>query len=179
MKNVEFNKKVSATLLDRNLQKAGLVKGKDFYGVSVVDNKIIVHLSDEFENIDLVRNIVNNTGIVDRDAVKIQIDRETQRYINRKVSSIDEDLTDLASEFLYYQSKEQLNDYEQQRKQFIEKLFEWKEKVWLIEEQIESEIDGITDEEVIKFESELEKIITSRYEAELGDEWYKVITLHV
>ncbi|RLI77563.1 hypothetical protein DRP04_11205 [Archaeoglobales archaeon] len=170
MKNIEFNKKVSATLLDKNLQKAGLIKDKDFYGVSVVGNKTIVHLSDEFENIDLVRNIINNTGIVDRDTVKIQIDRETQRYINCKVSSINEDLTDLATELLYYLSKEQLNDYEQQRKQFIEKLFEWKEKVWKIEEEMEKEL---SNESIIV----IKKKLWETYDSELGKLFEQVKSL--
>jgi len=170
VKNIEFNKKVSATLLDKNLQKAGLIKDKDFYGVSVVGNKTIVHLSDEFENIDLVRNIINNTGIVDRDTVKIQIDRETQRYINCKVSSINEDLTDLATELLYYLSKEQLNDYEQQRKQFIEKLFEWKEKVWKIEEEMEKEL---SNESIIV----IKKKLWETYDSELGKLFEQVKSL--
>jgi len=179
MKNVEFTKKVNPTLLDRNLQKAGLVKGRDYYGVTVIGDKTIVHLSDNFEYLDLVAKIVEKTGLVDAELLKSKVDEFTQRYIAQKVLSIDEELTDLTTEYALYLSKTELTEYEQQRKAFIEALFNWKERVWSVEEQIEEEIDSMTDEQLIKFERNLEKIVMQRYEKKLGELFEQVKSLQV
>ena len=117
--------------------------------------------------------------VVNRTDLKRQVDQFTARYIVNKLSELNEDLVDLASEYSLYLTKSELNDYQKQRKQFIEALFDWKEKVWLIEEQIENEIDNMADEELVKFEGELERVVADRYEAKLGGEWRKVISLHV
>jgi len=135
-------------------------------------------------NYEIVMQNAKNVEItVNRDKIKQKVDEFTEKYILRKIEELDEDFEDLTNELSYYNGKlqngEELNEYEAQRREFILKLSEWKEKVWSIEETIEDEIDEMSAEDCLNFERNLEQIVTERYERELGDMFEQVKNLQV
>lgn len=135
-------------------------------------------------NYEIVMQNAKNVEItVDRDKIKRKVDEFTTEYILRKIEELDEDFNDLTNELSYYNGKLQnsveLNEYETQRRKFILKLSEWKEKVWSIEETIEAEIDEMSAEDCLNFERNLEQIVTERYERELRDMFEHVKNLQV
>ena len=135
-------------------------------------------------NYEIVMQNAKNVEItVDRDKIKRKVDEFTTEYILRKIEELDEDFDDLTNELSYYNGKlqngEELDEYEAQRREFILKLSEWKEKVWSIEKTIEAEIDAMFAEDCLNFERNLEQIVTERYERELGDTFEQVKSLQV
>ena len=135
-------------------------------------------------NYEIVMQNAKNVEItVNRDKIKQKVDEFTEKYILRKIEELDEDFEDLTNELSYYngklQNSEELDEYEAQRREFILKLSEWKEKVWSIEETIEDEIDEMSAEDCLNFERNLEQIVTERYERELGDMFEQVKNLQV
>ncbi len=119
----------------------------------------------------------------DKEALKNKVDTITTQYILRKIKELDEDFDDLTNELSYYngklQNSEELDEYEIQRRKFILKLSEWKEKVWDVERTIEDEIDEMSAEDCLNFEKSLEQIVTERYERELGELFEQVKSLQV
>ena len=135
-------------------------------------------------NYEIVMQNAKNVEItVNRDKIKQKVDEFTEKYILRKIEELNEDFDDLTNELSYYNGKLQnsveLNEYETQRREFILKLSEWKEKVWDVEETIEDEIDAMSAENCLNFERNLEQIVTERYEKELGELFESVKSLQV
>ncbi len=135
-------------------------------------------------NYEIVMQNAKNVEItVNRDKIKQKVDEFTEKYILRKIEELDEDFEDLTNELSYYNGKlqngEELDEYEAQRREFILKLSEWKEKVWSIEETIEDEIDEMSAEDCLNFERNLEQIVTERYERELEELFERVKSLQV
>ena len=116
---------------------------------------------------------------MDAQELKQRVDAYTEQYITQRIRGLDEELTDLATELALYLAKPELDDYEKARKEFIEKLFAWKEKIWEVEGEIEDEIDEMTEEELLNFERNLKQIVTERYEQELGELFEQVKSLQV
>ena len=135
-------------------------------------------------NYEIVMQNAKNVEItIDRDKIKQKVDEFTTKYILRKIEELNEDFDDLTNELSYYNGKlqngEELDEYEAQRREFILKLSEWKEKVWSIEETIEAEIDEMSAEDCLNFERNLESLVEQRYERELGDMFEQVKSLQV
>jgi sulfur transfer protein SufE len=135
-------------------------------------------------NYKIVMQYAQNVEItVNRDKIKKKVDEFTAEYILRKIEELDEDFDDLTNELSYYNGKlqngEELDEYEAQRREFILKLSEWKEKVWDVEGTIEDEIDEMSDIDALNFERNLESLVKQRYERELGELFEQVKNLQV
>lgn len=130
---------------------------------------------DEDEVKDILKEFKELQG---RDVVEI-IDELTTKYILEKIKGLNEDFDDLTNELAYYNAKvqngEDLNEYEAQKREFILKLSEWKEKVWKIEieEEMEKELSNESSIIVIK------KKLRETYDSELGELFEQVKSLHV
>jgi sulfur transfer protein SufE len=135
-------------------------------------------------NYEIVMQHAQNVEIaVDRDKIKQKVEEFTEKYILRKIEELDEDFNDLTNELSYYNGKlqngKELDEYEAQRRKFILKLSEWKEKVWDVEGTIEDEIDEMEDVDALSFEKNLERLTEQRYERELGRLFEHVKSLYV
>ena len=128
---------------------------------------------DEDEVKDILKEFKELQG---RDVVEI-IDELTTKYILEKIKGLNEDFDDLTNELAYYNAKvqnsEELNEYEAQRREFILKLSEWKEKVWKIEEEMERKLSNESSTIVIK------KKLWEAYDSELGELFEQVKSLQV
>lgn len=141
-------------------------------GISLeYSTKIALHFPDRVAETE-------NTNIA-RQLLKAVVDGITTKYINDKITELNEDFMDITSELQFYNSKSELTEYESARKQFILAIFDWKEKVWAIEEQIEEQIDSMSEEELQKFADNYESLVVQRYEKELTDVWNNVVSLQV
>jgi len=192
---VRLNDKTYEIAVPDGLSEEEIVKAivreipfKEVVLAKLAGKKAIINKIDEFTRCaevtvyeDGERNIVVTDDGIEHVGLSLQkrVEKLTDDYIAKKIAELDEDLVDLTSELALYLTKPELTEYEAQRKQFIEKVIAWKEQVWVIEEQIEAEIDEMGEESLRDFEQNMLKIVEQRYEGELREIFEEVKSLQV